>query len=217
MSNYTKTVDFAAKDALVTGNPSKAGRGSEVGTEFDNIAISIATKEDVANKGAPSGYAALDSGSKLSSTNLPTTVSTAYWVCKTADTSKSSNITLADDPHLVIAIPAIGTYMVNLVAYTSFNGGGLQVRMNYTGSIGSTSRFFAGGIQLAANYGATASYNSTLVWSTTTTSAVDYLAFQGFLIATSTGTLSLQWAQTTNVAPSSTIFQGASLLARKVS
>lgn len=71
MSNYTKTVDFAAKDALVTGTAAKAGRGTEVNTEFANIATAIATKEDTTNKGAAGGYAALDSSSKISSSALP--------------------------------------------------------------------------------------------------------------------------------------------------
>lgn len=46
MSNYTKTTDFAAKDALLTGNPAKLAKGTEVDTEFNNIATAIATKAD---------------------------------------------------------------------------------------------------------------------------------------------------------------------------
>ena len=48
MSNYTKTTDFAAKDSLATGNPSKIVRGSEFETEFDAISTAIATKADTA-------------------------------------------------------------------------------------------------------------------------------------------------------------------------
>lgn len=44
MSDYTKTVDFAAKDALATGDANKLAKGTEVGTEFDNIETAIATK-----------------------------------------------------------------------------------------------------------------------------------------------------------------------------
>lgn len=46
MSNYTKTTNFTAKDALLTGNPSKVVKGSEIDTEFDNIATAIGTKAD---------------------------------------------------------------------------------------------------------------------------------------------------------------------------
>lgn len=46
MSDYTKTVDFAAKDALTTGDPLKVVKGTEINTEFANIATAIATKAD---------------------------------------------------------------------------------------------------------------------------------------------------------------------------
>ena len=44
MSDYTKTTNFAAKDALATGNPSKLILGAELDTEFNNIATASATK-----------------------------------------------------------------------------------------------------------------------------------------------------------------------------
>ena len=46
MSNYTKTTNFATKDALASGNPAKVVKGTEINTEFDNIATAIATKAD---------------------------------------------------------------------------------------------------------------------------------------------------------------------------
>lgn len=46
MSDYTKATDFAAKDALLTGNPSKLVKGTELDTEFNNIATAVATKID---------------------------------------------------------------------------------------------------------------------------------------------------------------------------
>ena len=44
MSNYIKTTNFAAKDSLPSGNPSKIVKGTEINTEFDNIAVASATK-----------------------------------------------------------------------------------------------------------------------------------------------------------------------------
>ena len=44
MSNYTKTVNFAAKDSLTTGDANKVVKGTEIDTEFNNIATAIATK-----------------------------------------------------------------------------------------------------------------------------------------------------------------------------
>ena len=46
MSNYTKTTDFAAKDALTTGNANKVVLGEDLDDEFNNIATAIATKLD---------------------------------------------------------------------------------------------------------------------------------------------------------------------------
>jgi hypothetical protein len=37
VSTYSKLTDFAAKDALLTGNPSKIVKGTEIGAEFDSI------------------------------------------------------------------------------------------------------------------------------------------------------------------------------------
>ncbi len=49
MSNYTKTTDFASKDALSSGDPNKIIKGTEFETEFDNIATAIATKANTAS------------------------------------------------------------------------------------------------------------------------------------------------------------------------
>ena len=51
MSDYTKSTDFASKDALPSGNAAKIVKGTEIDTEFNNIAISIATKADLASPG----------------------------------------------------------------------------------------------------------------------------------------------------------------------
>ena len=48
MSNYTKTTNFAAKDSLPSGNAAKIVKGTEIDTEFNNIATASATKADIA-------------------------------------------------------------------------------------------------------------------------------------------------------------------------
>lgn len=47
MANYIKSTDFAAKDALLTGNPAKIIKGTEVNDEFNNIQTAVATKADI--------------------------------------------------------------------------------------------------------------------------------------------------------------------------
>jgi hypothetical protein len=49
MSNYTQTTNFATKDALASGNPLKIVKGTEINTEFANIATAVATKADTAS------------------------------------------------------------------------------------------------------------------------------------------------------------------------
>jgi len=46
LSNYTKTVNFATKDNLSPGNPLKIVKGTEIDTEYNNIATAVATKTD---------------------------------------------------------------------------------------------------------------------------------------------------------------------------
>jgi len=62
MADYTKSTNFASKDNLTSGNANKIVKGTEIDTEFNNIATAIATKQDYdsdlaafAAKTAPSG------------------------------------------------------------------------------------------------------------------------------------------------------------------
>lgn len=49
MSNYTKITNFAAKDSMVSGNPAKVIKGTEVGAEFDAIAVAVNSKSNSAS------------------------------------------------------------------------------------------------------------------------------------------------------------------------
>ena len=49
MTNYVKSTNFATKDNLASGDPLKIVKGTEINTEYDNIAIAVATKADVAS------------------------------------------------------------------------------------------------------------------------------------------------------------------------
>jgi hypothetical protein len=49
MSNYTKATNFAIKDSLSSGNANKIIKGTDLNTEFDNIAAAINSKLDVNN------------------------------------------------------------------------------------------------------------------------------------------------------------------------
>jgi hypothetical protein len=55
MSNYTKSTNFATKDNLTPGDPLKVVRGTEIDTEFNNIATAVATKTDNASAAITGG------------------------------------------------------------------------------------------------------------------------------------------------------------------
>lgn len=57
MTDYVKSTDFAAKDALASGNPAKIVQGTEIDLEFDNIAIAIASKLETISGGTVVGPA----------------------------------------------------------------------------------------------------------------------------------------------------------------
>jgi hypothetical protein len=46
MASYVKATDFASKDALLTGDPAKIIKGTEIDTEFNAISVAISTKAD---------------------------------------------------------------------------------------------------------------------------------------------------------------------------
>lgn len=47
MTDYVKSTNFASKDSLAIGNPLKIVKGTEIDTEFNNIATAVATKADI--------------------------------------------------------------------------------------------------------------------------------------------------------------------------
>ena len=79
MTNYTKSTNFATKDALASGNALKIVKGTEIDTEFNNIATAVATKADLASPTftgtptLPTGSIGVTQSSSNSSTALATT------------------------------------------------------------------------------------------------------------------------------------------------
>lgn len=79
MSNYVKSTDFAAKDALASGNAAKIVKGTEIDTEFNNIATAVATKADLTSPtftgtpSLPSGTTGVTQATSDDSTKLATT------------------------------------------------------------------------------------------------------------------------------------------------
>jgi len=73
MSDYTKSTDFASKDALPSGNAAKIVKGTEIDTEFNNIAVAVATKADLASPGFSGSPTAPTQSSGDNTSKLATT------------------------------------------------------------------------------------------------------------------------------------------------
>jgi len=123
MSDYTKTTDFTAKDALSTGDPLKLIKGSYFDTEFDAIVTAIASKEDSTNKSSAGGYAGLDGSALVNDAELATasvTVRGPVELATNAETNTGSDTTRA--------ITAAGlAQMTNLLQATATQRGALEI------------------------------------------------------------------------------------------
>lgn len=79
MTDYTKSTNFATKDSLSSGNALKIVKGTEIDTEFNNIATAVATKADLTSPTftgspvLPTGTTGVTQSSGNSSTALATT------------------------------------------------------------------------------------------------------------------------------------------------
>jgi len=79
VSNYTKSTNFATKDALASGNALKIVKGTEIDTEFNNIATAVATKADLASPTftgtptLPTGTVAVTQANGSNTTTIATT------------------------------------------------------------------------------------------------------------------------------------------------
>jgi hypothetical protein len=81
MTNYTKATNFATKDALSSGNPLKIVKGTEIDTEFNNIATAIATKADLASPtftGTPTLPTGTIATTQSAGSNTTTIATTAF-------------------------------------------------------------------------------------------------------------------------------------------
>jgi microcystin-dependent protein len=76
MTNYVKSTSFASKDALPSGNPLKIVKGTEIDTEFNNIAVAVGTKADLLNPVFTGIATAATAATGTSTTQLATTAFT---------------------------------------------------------------------------------------------------------------------------------------------
>jgi len=119
MSNYSKSTNFATKDNLSPGNPLKIVKGTEIDTEFNNIATAIATKTDNSSATITGGTingAVIGGTTAAAGTFTNLTVSTAATIASAAISAGTINgAVIGGSSPLAIT----GT---NITANTGFSG-----------------------------------------------------------------------------------------------
>ena len=138
MSDYVQSTNFATKDALPSGDPLKIVKGTEINTEYANIAIAVATKADKSGYTAngvvyssSSGILSTGSGFVFDGTNVGIGESTpsTYGKFVVAGTGSftnslvSTSSTLTDKPTVEFRKTMnVTSNQVNSVGKFSFNG-----------------------------------------------------------------------------------------------
>ena len=96
MSNYTKATDFASKDALQSGNPAKIIKGTEIDTEYNNIATAVSTKADVNSPTFTGTPAAPTAAGGTNTTQIATTAFVQAEIASDLTTERSATATLTN-------------------------------------------------------------------------------------------------------------------------
>jgi len=145
MANYNKSVNFAVKDTLQTGDPQKIVSGAEIDTEFNNISSSSTSKADKVSGSTSGNIASLTATGNLadSGQSVNTLVPTAT-IFMFADTAAPNGWLVCDgSPVLRAQYPdlfnVIGEQFGEGDGSTTFNLPDLRDRMPLGfGSIGGT-------------------------------------------------------------------------------
>ena len=136
MSNYTQSTNFATKDALPSGDPLKIVKGTEINTEFVNIAVAVATKADLNSPtlvtpalGTPSSGVMTNVTGLPLSTGVTGTLPVANGGTGVTASTGTGSVVLSNSPTLVT--PALGTPSSG----TLTNATGLPIDGGTTGTL----------------------------------------------------------------------------------
>ena len=117
MSDYSKSTNFTTKDTLPTGNSGKIVKGTEIDTEFTNIASAISSK---ANSDSPTFTGVPSSPTAVTGTNTSQIANTAF-VKNAIDTATASLGTMATQNASSVAIT--GGTITGITDLTVADGG----------------------------------------------------------------------------------------------
>lgn len=147
------------------------------------------------------------------------------YAVKTADQDVTSSTTLVNDTHLSIAIPAVGSYLVDVWLYgvSAANAAGdLAVgfsfptgTLNFAG-VGPDTGLASGNVQTGQWGAALAATSGSTAASFGLSTQVTMSHLHANFTATATGTLRVVWAQFSSNANASTLKVGSHMLVRQV-
>jgi hypothetical protein len=98
VANYTKSTNFAVKDGLPSGDPLKVVKGTEIDTEFNNIATAVTSKADISG---------------------PTFLGTPFAPTASAGTSTNQIATTAFVTTAIQALYPVGSVYINATSSTN--------------------------------------------------------------------------------------------------
>ena len=73
MANYLKATDFAAKDALLSGDPNKIVKGTEINDEFDSLQTAVNSKANLSSPALSGTPTAPTAAAGVNTTQVATT------------------------------------------------------------------------------------------------------------------------------------------------
>jgi hypothetical protein len=106
MSSYTKSTDFASKDALLTGNPLKVVKGTEIDDEFNAIQTAVNSKADT-NSAALTGTPTAPTAATTTDT---TQIATTAFVQQEITANATTTATIID------AVYPVGSIFISTVS-----------------------------------------------------------------------------------------------------
>jgi hypothetical protein len=117
MVDFVKSTNFFVKDSLLVGNPDKIVKGSEIDTEFNNIATAVSSK---ANYASPNLTGLPTAPTAAAGTNTSQLATTAF--VKSAVDANSANVAITGGT--IDDVDITGGTIVDLDAPLAVNSGG---------------------------------------------------------------------------------------------